>query len=47
MGQNENFAVKKDAQIGFKEEECALGTGHITILMMNLLHLDQSSGRLL
>ncbi len=27
MGQRRNYAAKKDAQTGFREEECALALG--------------------
>ena len=47
MGQSTNYAAKKDAQIKLGKEDCALGMGHITIQMMNLQHLDQSSNRVL
>ena len=38
--QSANDAVVKDAQIKFNVEECAKDTGHITVTMMNQLHLD-------
>ena len=47
MGQSTNFAAMKDAQIKLREEECAAGMGHIAMQMMNLLHLDHNSNRLL
>ena len=47
MGQRSSDAASKDVQIRRREEECAGGMGHITTEMMNLLHLDQSSNRLL
>ncbi len=38
MEHSPNDAASMDAQIMLEEEECAEGTGHIAILMMNLLH---------
>ena len=46
MGER-GYAAKKDAQIRLREEECVRGMGHITTQMMDLLHLDQNSNRLL
>jgi hypothetical protein len=40
MGQSENDAAVKDAQIKSSKEECAGGMGQIVIPMTNLLHSD-------
>ena len=40
--QSATYAATMDAKIKFIKEECAGGTGHIALTMMNLLHLDQN-----
>ena len=44
---NDQSAVAKDVQTKSGVEVFAGGTGHIALTMMNLLHLDQISTRLL
>ena len=47
MGQSANDVAEKDAQSMLRKEECARGMGHTAMQMMNLLHLDLNSIRLL